>query len=173
LYTKETQNINYFKRVHKRSTSGRQSLQGLECLMEIHQLTPVYAVSPQINPEDLPAIAEAGFTTIINNRPCNEIPQSHQADIMKIAADAAGLNFIVLPASHAMLNPDLAAQQKEVCSQSDGPVLAYCASGTRCTIIWAMMQAGDMDTYKIVKIAADHGYDLRMMRDQLDSMAGN
>ncbi|MDE0969203.1 MAG: TIGR01244 family sulfur transferase [Octadecabacter sp.] len=141
--------------------------------MEIHQLTPIYAVSPQINPEDLPDLAKAGFTTIINNRPCNEIPMSHQADAMKIAAEAAGLNFIVLPATHAMMNPSLAAQQKEVCMQSDGPVLAYCASGTRCTIIWAMMQAGDMDTCNIVNIAANHGYDLRMMRDQLNSLAGN
>ena len=141
--------------------------------MKIHQLTPVYAVSPQINPEDFSALVEAGFTTIINNRPCSEIPPSHQADVMKIAADAAGLNFIVLPATQEMMNPDLAAQQKEVCAQSDGPVLAYCASGTRCTIIWAMMQVGEMDTYSIMNIAADHGYDLLMMRDQLDTLADN
>jgi uncharacterized protein (TIGR01244 family) len=89
---------------------------------------------------------------------------------MQIAADAAGLTFVVLPATHATLTPNLAAQQKQACAQSDGPVLAYCASGTRCTIIWAMMQVGVMSTDDIVQTAADHGYDLRAMRDQLDAL---
>jgi uncharacterized protein (TIGR01244 family) len=136
--------------------------------MDIRQLTPAYAVSPQIDPEDLAALAQVGFTTIIDNRPCSEIPPSHQADAMQIAADAAGLTFVVLPATHATLTPDLASQQKQACMQSDGPVLAYCASGTRCTIIWAMMQAGVMGTDDIIQTAADHGYDLRAMRGQLD-----
>ncbi|AGI66981.1 hypothetical protein DUF442 [Octadecabacter antarcticus 307] len=140
--------------------------------MDIRQLTPDYAVAPQIDPEDLPALAQAGFTTIINNRPCSEIPPSHQADAMQIAADAAGLTFVVLPATHTALTPDLAVQQKQACAQSDGPVLAYCASGTRCTIIWAMMQAGGMDTSDILQTAADHGYDLGAMRRQLDALAG-
>jgi uncharacterized protein (TIGR01244 family) len=138
--------------------------------MDIRQLTPAYAVSPQIEPEDMAALAQAGFTTIINNRPCSEIQPSHQADAMQIAADAAGLTFVVLPATHATLTPVLAAQQKQACAQSEGPVLAYCASGTRCTIIWAMMQAGVMGTDDIVQTAADQGYDLRAMRSQLDAL---
>jgi uncharacterized protein (TIGR01244 family) len=140
--------------------------------MDIRQITPAYAVSPQIDPEDFATLARAGFTTIINNRPCSEIPPSQQVDAMQRAADAAGLKLVVLPATHATLTPDLAAQQKQVCEQSDGPVLAYCASGTRCTIIWAMMQAGNMDASVIIQTAADHGYDLRAMRGQLDALVG-
>jgi uncharacterized protein (TIGR01244 family) len=150
------------------SNAGRPAPRSLEHGMDIRQLTPAYAVSPQIDPEDFAALAQAGFTTIIDNRPCSEIPPSHQADAMQIAADAAGLTFVVLPATHATLTPDLASQQKQACMQSDGPVLAYCASGTRCTIIWAMMQAGVMGTDDIIQTAADHGYDLRAMRGQLD-----
>lgn len=140
--------------------------------MDIRQLTPDYAVSPQIDPVDCAALAQAGFTTIINNRPCSEIPPSHQADAMRTAAEAAGLAFITLPVTHMTLSSDLAAQQKDVCARSDGPVLAYCASGTRCTIVWAMMQAGDLDTGQIVQTAADHGYDLRAMQGQLEALAG-
>jgi uncharacterized protein (TIGR01244 family) len=152
------------------SNAGRPAQRGLEGAMDIRQLTPAYAVSPQIEPEDMAALAQAGFTTIINNRPCSEIQPSHQADAMQIAADAAGLTFVVLPATHATLTPVLAAQQKQACAQSEGPVLAYCASGTRCTIIWAMMQAGVMGTDDIVQTAADQGYDLRAMRSQLDAL---
>lgn len=141
--------------------------------MDIRQLTPDYAVSPQIDPQDLPAIAALGFTTIINNRPCSEIPPSHQAEAMQTAATAAGLEFVVLPVTHATLSPDLAAQQKDACAQAKGPVLAYCASGTRCTIVWAMSEAGKRGTDEIVQTAAQHGYDLSMMRAQLDTIAGS
>ena len=68
--------------------------------MDIRPLTPDYAVSPQVDPEDFAAIAAAGYTTVINNRPCEEIPPSHQADVMRDAAEAAGLTFVVLPLTH-------------------------------------------------------------------------
>lgn len=144
----------------------------LESSMDIRPLTPAYAVSPQIDPSDMPVIVQAGYTTIIDNRPCAEIPPSHQADAMRIAAEAAGLSFVVLPVTHATLSPDLAAQQKDACAESSGPVLAYCASGTRSTIVWAMGQAGELDTNVIVQTAADQGYDLSGMRGQLDALAG-
>ncbi|AKS45748.1 TIGR01244 family protein [Octadecabacter temperatus] len=141
--------------------------------MDIRQLTPDYAVSPQIDPQDLPAIAALGFTTIINNRPCSEIPPSHQVDAMQAAATAAGIELVVLPVTHATLSVDLAAQQQDACSQAKGPVLAYCASGTRSTIVWALSQAGKRDTDEIMQTAAQNGYDLSMMRGQLNALAGS
>lgn len=140
--------------------------------MDIRALTPAYAVSPQIDPEDLPAIAAAGYTTVINNRPCGEIPPSHQNEAMKIAAQAAGLAFVTLPVDHSTLNMDTVTAQRDACLASNGPVFAYCASGTRSTIVWALGQAGKMDTDDIVQTAAAHGYDLRHMRGQLDALAG-
>lgn len=135
--------------------------------MDIRPLTPDYAVSPQVEPEDFASIAAAGFTTVINNRPCSEIPESHQADNMRVAAEAAGLKFVVLPLTHATINPQTAEAQKAACDASDGPVFAYCASGTRCTIIWALTQAGSQTPDDIIRTAADQGYDISMMRGQL------
>ncbi len=151
--------------------------------MDIRPLTTRYAVSPQINPEDLPAIAAAGFKTVINNRPCSEIPPSHQTDVMAEAAAAAGLNYVVLPIVHSSLGPDLAKAQAQACESAEGPVLAYCASGTRCTIVWAMAQAmgetmgqaicetetPDADT--IVNAAAAQGYDIGMLHGQLAALS--
>lgn len=140
--------------------------------MDIRPLSDSYAVSPQIDPEDMAAIAAQGFTTIINNRPCAEIPPSHQKDVMQAAAEAAGLDFVVLPVTHATLSLDLAAQQKAACATASGPVLAYCASGTRSSIVWALGQAGEMETDAIIDAAAAQGYDLSQMRGQLDAIAG-
>ena len=140
--------------------------------MDIRQLTTTYAVSPQITPEDLPAIAAAGFTTVINNRPCSEIPQDLQNEAMKVAAEAAGLEFVTLPVTHATLNMETITAQNKACDAASGPVLAYCASGTRCTIVWAFGQAGQLETDAIVQTAAENGYDLSQMRAQLDAIAG-
>ena len=140
--------------------------------MDIRPLTDRYAVSPQIDPEDVPAIAAAGYSTIINNRPCAEVPPSHQADAMGEAARAAGLDYVILPVTHDTLGPALGEQQAQACAAATGPVLAYCASGTRSTYVWALGQAGSMPTDDIIAAAAAQGYDLRGLKGALDSLAG-
>lgn len=141
--------------------------------MDIRQLSPTYAVSPQIGVEDIAAIAEAGFKTIICNRPDMEIPPSHHARVIEAAAVAAGLNFVTIPVTHHALNMDMVAGQKEAIDNSDGPTLAYCASGTRSSIVWALGQAHEMSTDDIMAATAAAGYDLGGMRPQLDALSGS
>src|SRR6056297_454993 len=99
--------------------------------MEIRRLTPAYAVSPQIAPEDLPRIAEAGYRTVICNRPDPEVPPELQAASIRAAAEAAGLAFLVNPVTHGGMTPAMVAAQANAIAA--GPALAYCASGTRST----------------------------------------
>jgi len=139
--------------------------------MDIRPLTDRYSVSPQINPDDLVEIAAAGYCMVINNRPCAEIPPSHQSDVMEKAAQAAGLEYVVLPVTHDTLGPELATAQKEACDQADGPVLAYCASGTRSTYVWAMGHAGEVGLNEMVSAASRHGYDLTPLTSYLNSLS--
>lgn len=139
--------------------------------MIIRPLSPAYAVSPQINPEDCVTIAEAGFGTIICNRPNVEIPPSHHDHVVQAAAEAAGLKFVILPVTHQTMTLDLIAQQRAVLDKTDAPVLAYCASGTRSSIVWAMGQATSMTADEIISATSNAGYDLGGMRDQLDTLA--
>ncbi len=139
--------------------------------MDIRQISPNYAVSPQIDPEDVQTIAASGFTTIICNRPDAEIPPSHHADVIKNLAEAAGLTFVELPITHAGLSQDMVAQQRAVIDASDGPTFAYCASGTRCSIVWSLGQAGDLPSDEIIAATSAWGYDLRGLAPQLDAIA--
>lgn len=139
--------------------------------MDIRQITPDYAVSPQIDPGDMPDIAAAGFTTIICNRPNAEVPPSHQSDAMAEAAHAAGLTFVEIPVTHQGLNMQMIDAQKQAMNDSTGPVLAYCASGTRSSIVWSLASAGTMPTDDIIAATAAAGYDLGGMRPQLDALA--
>jgi uncharacterized protein (TIGR01244 family) len=139
--------------------------------MDIRHITPAYAVSPQIAPDDMPAIRAAGFTAIINNRPDVEIPHELSADVMAIAAEAAGLRYTVNPVTHQTLNMDMVASQMQAAEDAGGPVLAYCASGTRSSIVWALGQAGHMPVADIIEAAGKAGYDLSGLAPRLDALA--
>lgn len=139
--------------------------------MDIRKITDRYNVSPQIGAEDVPALKEAGITTVICNRPDAEVPPSHQADAIGEAVRAAGLNFEVLPITHQTMTPENIARQAELVAASDGPVLAYCASGTRSSVIWALGQARERSTEDILETTARAGYDLSGLRPTLEAIA--
>ncbi len=141
--------------------------------MDIKHITPDYAVSPQIDPGDLPAIAAAGFKGIICNRPDAEVPPSHQCDAIETAAEAAGLTFTRNPVTHQGLNMQMVAKQAASMAEAGGPVLAYCASGTRSSIVWSLSQAGQMPTDDIIAATGAAGFELGGMRGQLDMLASD
>lgn len=135
--------------------------------MDIRPLTPTYAVSPQIDPADLPAILAAGYKTVICNRPDAENPPHLQANAMAQAAQEAGIAFEVLPLTHQTMTPENVARQFHIVANAGGPVLAYCASGTRCSVIWALSQAGKQSADDILAQTAKAGYDLSGLRGAL------
>lgn len=135
------------------------------------QITPDYFVSPQISPEDMETIKSSGVTRIICNRPDAEVPPSHQAEAIGAAATAAGLEFEVLPLTHQTMTPDNVVRQMELAEAASGPVLAYCASGTRCSVVWALAQVGKQDTNTILQTTAKAGYDLSGLAPTLEAMA--
>ena len=51
--------------------------------------------------------------------------------------------------------------------QADGPVFAYCASGNRSSVVWALTQAGKVPADDLIATAARWGYNLEPIRPQL------
>lgn len=139
--------------------------------MDIRSLTPTYAVSPQIELTDLAAVKAAGFTTVIDNRPDAEIPAHLHTAHMQAAAEALGLTFVVNPVISGGLTTANIAAQSEAVAASSGPVFAYCASGNRCSVVWALMNAGKMDTEVLIQTPARFGYNLEHLRGQITALA--
>lgn len=139
--------------------------------MDIRRITLDYAVSPQITPDDVATIAAAGFRTILCNRPDIEVPPDLQAAAVRAATEAAGLRFVDNPVTHQTLNAETVAAQNAAMAASDGPVLAYCASGTRSSIVWSLGQAKTLSVDEIMMATAKAGYDLQGMRPQLKALA--
>jgi len=139
--------------------------------MDIRALTPTYAVSPQVEPADLAAIKAKGFTTVIDNRPDAEIPPHLHAVQMQAAAAALGLHFVSNPVVSGAMTPENITAQAAAVAASTGPVFAYCASGNRSSVVWALMNAGTQPTDDLIGIPARFGYNLEHLRRQLDEKA--
>ena len=139
--------------------------------MDIRALTDAYAVSPQIEVEDLAAIKAAGFTTVIDNRPDGEIPGDLAGHRMAEAAQAIGLTFVINPLMPGSFTPENIKVQAQACEGATGPVFAYCASGNRCSVIWAMMNAGKMPVNDLIAAPARFGYRLDQFRPMLEAQA--
>ena len=139
--------------------------------MDIRAITPDYAVSPQIEPGDLPAIKAAGYVTVIDNRPDAEIPPHLHTGEVRRAAEALGLVFVANPVIGGQLTMDNVTAQGAAITGSAGPVLAYCASGNRSSIVWALANAGKRPTDELIGLPARFGYQLEHLRPQIETLA--
>jgi uncharacterized protein (TIGR01244 family) len=135
--------------------------------MDIRALTQSYAVSAQIAPSDLPAIKAAGYTTVIDNRPDAEIPPELHTSVMREAAEALGMTFVAIPIVPGSLGAPQVAAQAQAMAAAEGPVFAYCASGNRCSVLWALTQAGNASADELIAIPAKFGYNLEHLREVL------
>lgn len=137
--------------------------------MFIH-LTDAVAVAGQVAPGDIAAAAAAGFVHIVNNRPDGEQPGQPAGAEIEAAATAAGLGYTAIPIDHSGFSLEQVAAMAAVLA--DGPVLAFCRSGTRSTNLWALAEAsrgGDPDA--IIAAAAAGRYDVAAMRPTLVKLA--
>lgn len=140
--------------------------------MDIRPLTAAIAVSPQIRVADFAALAADGFTTVINNRPDGEEPGQPSSDAMESAARAAGLAYHHIPVTGGAISPDQIARFDAALHGADGKVLAYCRSGTRSAMLWAMGAAPAMGAEAVLAAARTAGYDLTALTGALRGRAG-
>ena len=128
--------------------------------------------SPQIEPGDMQRAREEGVTLVVNNRPDGEAPGEPQGAEIEAAARAAGIDYLAIPVTHAGFSLDQVERMGEALEQAEGSVLAYCRSGTRSTLLWAMAQAKlGMDPDEIAAAAAGAGYDISPVRPTVDMLA--
>ena len=136
--------------------------------MDLRHLTDDYSVSPQIEVEHVHEIAGAGFRSVMCNRPDGEEPGQCDFDPIAKAAAAEGLEVRWVPIVSGMMTPQALEDFRIALEEMPKPMLAYCRTGTRCTMLWAIVQHGQMDDAEIERRAAEAGYDvsglLRQMR---------
>lgn len=132
-------------------------------------LQPDLSVAAQISVEDIPALAAAGFRSLICNRPDAEEPGQPPLAALRAAAKEHGMAFEHVPVSGGAFPPASVADFARALDSLPGPVLAYCRTGTRCCVLWALTQVGKQPASALIETARVAGYDLSALRPQLES----
>ncbi len=155
-----TLSLQYYGSSNKRRTMFRK-------------LTDDVLVAPQIGLDAVSAAVAEGVNLIINNRPENESADQTPGSDIEAAALDAGLNYVAIPVTHAGFAEWQVAAMADALDNADGKVLAYCRSGTRSTLLWALARASRGDHPAVLaEQAADAGYDLAPITAMMDMVRG-
>lgn len=141
-------------------------------MSDFRRLNENVMVSPQLALEDVAAAAAQGVAMIVNNRPDGEDPDAPQGDDIAAAAAAAGLNYVAIPIGHSGFSEPQVDAMIAALEQAEGAILAYCRSGTRSTLLWALAAAKQgVEPDTIARAAAQAGYDVSPIRPMIDMLA--
>ncbi|MBD3763256.1 MAG: TIGR01244 family phosphatase [Rhodobacterales bacterium] len=141
--------------------------------MDIKQIAPSFAAAPQIRPDDVIRIAEAGYKTIICNRPDAEADDQPRAAEIAAAARAAGLEFRYLPIKGGKpIAEETLASFDEALRTCKAPILGYCRTGNRSSTLWALARSKMLSPDAILTATARAGYDLSGLRPMMEERFG-
>lgn len=98
----------------------------------VQQLSADVCAAPQLDPEAMAWAAQAGFRSVINNRPDFEGgPDQPTSAVIEAAAKQAGLRYAFLPVQPAVQTPDEIARFAQLLADLPKPILVFCRSGAR------------------------------------------
>lgn len=130
--------------------------------------------SPQIGLAEVAEAAALGVALVINNRPEGESDDQTPGPAIEAAVRAARMDYLAIPVTHAGFSEAQVKAMAEALTASPGPVLAYCRSGTRSTLLWALAEASrGGDPESIAAHAAQAGYDIAPIRPLVDLLAAD
>ncbi|SEP96928.1 bifunctional protein tyrosine phosphatase family protein/NAD(P)/FAD-dependent oxidoreductase [Thalassovita taeanensis] len=128
--------------------------------MDPKKISDEISVAPQILPDDVGALAQMGFRSILCNRPDGEAADQPTFEEIDAAARAAGLTAQYLPIVAGKVSDQDAADFGKAMVSLPGPVLAYCRTGTRSATLWSLAVAKDKSPSDILSATKAAGYDM-------------
>lgn len=109
--------------------------------LRIGQLSERFYASGQIDPQHVGELAGLGIRAIVNNRPDAEEPGQPASAAIEAAAAAHGLVYRHLPVYPPGVTARDIEEFRQFCVHLDGPVLLFCRSGARSTLLWQLAGA--------------------------------
>lgn len=138
-------------------------------MSDFRQLIPDFWVSPQIEQPEIDEAARRGFTLIVNNRPDGEADDQTPGAEIERGARAAGMDYIAIPIGQGGFGEAQVGALADAIAGAGGPVLAYCRSGTRSTLLWALAAARQGgEPARIAACAREAGYDVSPVSEMIE-----
>lgn len=136
--------------------------------MQDKRLTTDLAVGPQITPSDVDTLAVLGFRSIIGNRPDGESPDQPAFASIDAAAQANGLEARHIPVIASRIGSEDIQAFRNALRDLPKPIFAFCRTGTRSTLLWALANPDSLTPEDRIRIAAAHGYDISAFGPRLE-----
>ena len=125
------------------------------------QLDERTLVDGQIGPDDVQELKALGVTLIVNNRPDGEDAGQPTSDEIEAAAREAGIEYRHVPIARGLGPSDIEAMREAMHSASEGKLFAFCRSGNRSTLAWAVARSEDgVPREELNRMANEAGFDL-------------
>ena len=161
-----------------RSISDRQSRRPEKSFgsikVKMQLLNERLYVAPQISPDDLKHLKSVGVTSVIAARPEGETKDQPPMDLIRAAADEVGIQVNQIPVVPGQISAEQVAQFRELVNASQGIVLAYCRSGMRACMLWALDAAEQgMPVAEILRTTQAAGHDISKLAPRLDELANS
>ena len=128
--------------------------------MKLNKIIDDYVVSDQIQTEDITTIKNKGFKTIFCNRPDNEETNQITVKSIQDQADKNGLDFIHQPVVGGQITQQDVDLFKSHYAAAEKPIFAYCRSGTRSSMLWALSESSERSIDEILNLTTAAGYNL-------------
>jgi sulfide:quinone oxidoreductase len=139
--------------------------------MQIHKLTDQLSVSPQVALDDIDKLSALGFKSVICNRPDKESDDQPTMSAVESAVKTAGLTWQHQPVLSGNITDQDVTDFTQSMAKLPQPVLAFCRTGTRCSILWALSQVNTMSVDDILNTVAEAGYNLSGQQPRLEALA--
>lgn len=124
-------------------------------------LAPGVSAAGRLDRADIEALAEAGVRTIVNNRPDGEDPGQLPAHEARRVAAARAIAYHHIPVTAATLTRGDVDAMQAVLAEAERPIVLHCRSGTRSTLLWALVRLREgAEPSHLVAEAARYGIDI-------------
>ncbi len=141
-------------------------------MLEIVSVTPEFAIGHQLSTDDFASLRAAGYASVLNARPDDEIGTYLVSQDAMRAAHANGLAYAFCPTEgHEIFEPEIVDRFERALVELPKPIFAHCKTGTRAVILWALVASRHRDVEDVIVTLRAAGQDLDFLEQELRESA--
>jgi len=141
-------------------------------VLEFVNVTPEFAIGPQVSAEDFEHLRAAGFASVVNARPDDEMGTYLASQDAEQLARANGLAYAHSPTeNHAIFEPEIIDRFERALVELPKPIFAHCKTGTRAAILWALVASRHRPVETVIATLRAAGQELDFLEQELRDSA--
>lgn len=139
--------------------------------MAIEKIADYLYVSKQLDERIAKRAAQYEIKTVICNRPDGEEEGQPSFETVKEWLNKYGIeNVIYMPVVMNDIDDNALEEFKQAVAKSPAPILAYCRTGTRSSMMWALNQVKrGVEVNSVIKAAELANINLEPLREKLEA----